>query len=529
MAGLLGALGSALQPVGDALGSTVGALTDTVDQTVGTLGNTVDQIGSTANGVLGGIGIDQARGPFQQCIAQALSGDSGRFAFPTDLLFDLTDLHLYNLDHPLTPAAITYPNNVQEVSSIVVCASQYGVAVQGRSGGHSYDNNGLGGMDGSCSIDFRNMKDFRYNEGDRTVTFGPGNLLRDLDRQLALIDRVMAYGVVGEIGTGGHMTIGGLGPLSRLLGTATDQIVSVQCVLANGQIVQANAYENPDLFFAIRGAAWSFALVTEFTMITSPAPSQVVSYQYNITIAPGNAAVLADTFKSWQRFISNPALSRLFASTLTLTNDVLIFSGTYFGDEASFNQLNIEVDVLGVAIGLGITSRVVTTVVHDLVDLVTDLVGAIPAHFYSKSLKVTPQTLWSDAAVDAIFQYIESTPKGTPLYFLVWDLNGGAISDVPPTSTAYWHRDAVYFLQSYVIDLLGPVAPTSYAFLNGLNAFIQQVVPGIDDSAYPGYVDDQLPDYLTAYWGGNVEKLVSVKGRYDPGNVFRNSQSVPNV
>lgn len=63
------------------------------------------------------------------------------------------------------------------------------------------------------------MKDFTYDERSETVKFGPGNLLRDLDRQLALIDRVMAYGVVGEIGTGGHMTIGGLGPLSRLLGT----------------------------------------------------------------------------------------------------------------------------------------------------------------------------------------------------------------------------------------------------------------------------------------------------------------------
>lgn len=82
-------------------------------------------------------------------------------------------------------------------------------------------------------------------------------------------------------------------------------------------------------------------------------------------------------------------------------------------------------------------------------------------------------------------------------------------------------------MQSYVIDLLGPVSQILYAFLNGLNAYIQQLVPGIDDSAYPGYVDDQLPDYLTAYWGGHVERLVSVKGRYDPGNVFRNPQSVP--
>lgn len=78
------------------------------------------------------------------------------------------------------------------------------------------------------------MKDFSYNERDQTVTFGPGNLLRDLDRQLALIDRVMGYGVVGEIGTGGHMTIGGLGPLSRLLGTVRSDPFPREHYIRNG-------------------------------------------------------------------------------------------------------------------------------------------------------------------------------------------------------------------------------------------------------------------------------------------------------
>lgn len=99
----------------------------------------------------------------------------------------------------------------------------------------------------------------------------------------------------------------------------------------------------------------------------------------------------------------------------------------------------------------------------------------------------------SDDAVDAVFEYIEKTDKGTPIWFVVWDLGGGAISDVPQKSSAYWNRDALYFLQSYVVSLMDDVSDQSKDFLDGLNQVIQEQT-GADDSAYPGYVDERLPN-----------------------------------
>ena len=288
---------------------------------------------------------------FQQCIISALNNNDHLYAFPSDLLYHVTDDRPYNLDYPSTPAAIVYPQNMQQVSSAVSCVAQHGIVTQDLTGGHNLENfgmhslsiftcpplthayTGLGGgfSDSILTVNFKNMKDFTYQPADETVTFEPGVLLGDLDTHLAQIHRVVEYGVVSDIGSSGNLAIGGFGPLSRQLGIAAGQILSAQCVLGDGSIVTTSQSKNLDLLFAIKGAAWSFALVTSFTMQTAPPPSQVISCQYNI---PAESLTdLADTFKSWQKLVSQPGLDRRFASTLTLANPgILVFSGTLYGD-----------------------------------------------------------------------------------------------------------------------------------------------------------------------------------------------------
>ncbi|EME46847.1 hypothetical protein DOTSEDRAFT_87280 [Dothistroma septosporum NZE10] len=476
--------------------------------------------------------------PFEKCIAQAFGEDSSLYTFRGDLISDLPLVdglpylnnleseHPYNLDHPVTPAAIVFPRDAQQVSAAVMCARKYGIAVSSRSGGHSYTNAGLGGMDGALSIDYQNMKAFSYDPQDQTMTFESGSRLADLDRNLAPTGRVAAYGAVGSIGTGGHFTIGGLGALSRLLGLAADQIVSAECVLADGTVATVSADKNTDLFFAIKGAAWSFASVTSFKVATSPAPSSVISFQYNITFS--RIADLADSFSQWQELVSQPDLTRKFASTLTLAQDLLVYSGTFFGDRSDFDRLNLEGLLPHGQEHLDITvvSSVVTHAITDLIKFGYDIFGSLPAHFYAKSLKFTRQTLFSSSAVQELFQYLDTIDKGTLVWFIVWDLNGGAISDIPQDGTAYWHRDALFFQQGYVVNEIGPVTQQSRDFLTGLTDEIHRLQPRIDDSAYPGYVDAELENPLRAYWGGNVERLIQIKGEYDPDDVFRNGQSV---
>lgn len=154
-----------------------------------------------------------------------------------------------------------------------------------------------------------------------------------------------------------------------------------------------------------------------------------------------------------------------------------------------------------------------------------------PAHFYAKSLKFTQDTLPSPPAIAEIVDYALSnaTDPGTPLWFILFDLAGGKINDVASNATSYFHRDALLWLQSYTVNLLvgdGGVSARQKGFLNGLNKKIRELVPGVDNAAYPGYVDNRLEDFATSYWGGNVERLRGIKARYDAEDVFRNGQSI---
>jgi len=88
-------------------------------------------------------------------------------------------------------------------------------------------------------------------------------------------------------------------------------------VLANGTITYANENQNPDLYFAIRGAGALIGIVTEFVSITHPEPGPSVRYSYSFKLE--NTQDLAETFAKWQSFISTPDLDRKFASTLTVT------------------------------------------------------------------------------------------------------------------------------------------------------------------------------------------------------------------
>ncbi|CAN9421742.1 unnamed protein product [Alternaria alternata] len=469
------------------------------------------------------VAVKASNDTFLQCLESAFGDDTNLYSLPEDPLFLQGDVTPYNLDYLNIPAAIISPKTQQQVSQAVKCAHVAGVAVQARSGGHSYANYGLGGFNGSLVVNMKNMGAFSYNETDQTATFGPGNLLGNLSQKLQPLGRVMAYGEVDVIGSGGHMTIGGLGTLSRQLGLATDQIVSAQCVVANGSIVTASASTNPDLFFAIRGAGFSFAIVTEFTMKTAPAPSEITQYAYNITAR--DTTSFTSTFQGWQTLVSQPNLSRQFSSTVTLSQGSMIINGIFYGPRSEFDALDTKSIMPTNSSAVSAQSTVVTVPFMGLGDPTLTATGSFPLHFYAKSVKTTNKTLMSNETIQLMFSYINATEKGSPVWLVIWDLEGGAISDVSQTATAYWHRDALYFMQSYIVSLTEPVSDVSKSFLAGLSLLVQNET-GADQSAYPGYVDPELGDPQRSYWGCNVPRLQTVKAALDPDNIFRNPQTV---
>jgi FAD/FMN-containing dehydrogenase len=425
--------------------------------------------------------------PLQTCLLAAVAGDASRVAFPSNPLYQIIAPRAYNLDFPVQPAAVTFPKSSVEVEKIVRCATQGGLKVQARGGGHSYGNygarksflpsptrlmsdshEGLGGSDGAIVVDMKHFRDFSIDTVTQVATIGAGTPLQDVTRQLHNAGgRAMAHGTCPSIGIGGHATIGGIGPTSRMWGMALDHILEVEVVLANSTTIRASATKNPDVLFAVKGAGASFGIVTEFKVRTEPEPGSAVQYSYTFNL--GNAGSNANLFKEWQSLISEPTLSRKFASVFTVSHNIAVVSGTYFGSKTEFDAFQLEhrfpnstkssavefTDWQGLVAHWGEKT---------FLQIITD----VPAWFYSKSLSFSPQTLIPASGIDALFQYMMNQNSGTPAWFVIFDLVGGAINDVPTNATAYAHRNSLYWMQSYAATV-GSVSQTTINFLDGIN------------------------------------------------------------
>jgi FAD/FMN-containing dehydrogenase len=307
-------------------------------------------------------------------------------------------------------------------------------------------------------------------------------------------------------------------------GMALDHVLEVEIVLANSTTIRASTTESPDVLFAVKGAGASFGIVTEFKVRTEPEPGSVVEYSYTFNI--GDAASNADLFKEWQSLISDPTLSRKFASVFTVSHNIIVVSGTYFGTKAEFDAFQLEHrfpdSTNSTAVQL---NDWLGLVAHWGEEAFLQGITNVPAWFYSKSLSFSPQTLIPPSGIDNLFQFLAKQASGTPAWFVIFDLAGGAINDVPTSSTAYPHRNSLYWMQSYAATV-GGVSQTTVNFLDGINNIIAASLPGADFGAYAGYVDPRLPDGQRAYWGSNLPRLQQIKGVVDPMDVFHNPQSV---
>ncbi|KAK1225697.1 hypothetical protein PQX77_011363 [Marasmius sp. AFHP31] len=391
---------------------------------------------------------------FVSCLNSALP--TGAVSLPGDLSYPLA-VRPHNLAYDFTPAAVTRPRTTDQVSKAVKCASDYDVKVQARSGGHSYGDYSIGGQSGSLVVDLVNFQQFSYEQSTGYATIGGGTLLKDVTKRLHDVGgRAMAHGLCPQVGIGGHATIGGIGPPSRMWGMSLDHVIEAEVVLANGTVVRTNERSNPEIFFALKGAGASFGVITEFKVITHPEPKEITQYTYKFELSASHRD-LAQMYARWQEFISQPDLSRKFASQFIVYELGLIVQGTYFGPRSEFDVLGFDEKV--VTGNANASSVSVSITANDWLGNVANwatqepinLFGGVRVPFYAKSLAFRNDTLMSPDTIQSVFNLFDSNNKGSKLWFAIFDLAGGAINDVPLDATSYTHRDTLFFLQSYII------------------------------------------------------------------------------
>ncbi|KAK4140475.1 Reticuline oxidase [Dichotomopilus funicola] len=450
-----------------------------------------------------------------------------------------------NLRLPITPAAITVPRDNKDVSHAVVCASQHGLKVQAKSGGHSYGSYSSGGIDGQVVVDLRHFNKTTLTR-DNIAVVGGGVLLGPLATALYKQGkRAVSHGVCGGVGIGGHATHGGWGFTSRAWGLTLDHIVELHVVLANGTETRASPRVNPDLFWALRGGADSIGIVTSFSLRTHPAPEEVVNFNYQIGAATETVNQGVDIFTKLQSFISNATVvdrRTSFALQTHVNPDpatgayskMFIVTGTFLGSLAEYNK-SIEPEMF---------RGIPAPTLHDVqsFDWLTSLAhlspdgslagGPLNLAFFANSVTVDDPGI-NEEALKNYFTYILEGPPPPVPYLSSVELWGGAdgqinLADKNDTFAAFPHRNIFWTANNQAGAPNFPFPSEGVPFLNGLRDALLDGLT-VPSAGYQNLLDVTLTreEAHALYYGDVVlERLQRVKAAYDPKNIFWNPQSV---
>ncbi|CAE6511498.1 unnamed protein product [Rhizoctonia solani] len=427
------------------------------------------------------------------------------------------------------PAAIVFPNTAQDVQKYVKCGAANGVAVVGRSGGHSYASYGVGGKDGSLVIDLSKMKSVTV-DASGSAKIQTGNRLGEIAQKLwDNGQRALPHGVCPYVGSGGHTAFGGFGPFSRYAGLLHDHVTSAQIVLANGTLTTASAVKNPDLFWALRGAGASYGIVTEWTFSTLAAPPTVISYRVDYITTVLTAEQAKELLKNWQEIaLSAPDNLSVICSigkAIPIGGPKLYldFRGTYYGTEADFNALSSNWSNI-------YSPGNFTYKVNNWYDGLVALSGPLSTSEPETSINFFAKSIFTKSAIttaqwDRLFEFIGKEGLDVDVdWFIEFDRYGGAVSKQAPDYTAFAHRDAVISLQFFAGITPDPLPADGVPYLNKLTA----VVDPNPKAAYANYVDPTLTpaQWKLQYFARHYPRLVSIKRAVDPENLFRFPQSI---
>ncbi|KAF1810406.1 FAD-binding domain-containing protein [Eremomyces bilateralis CBS 781.70] len=484
---------------------------------------------------------------FEDCLAkQAMS-----IFYPEDEEY-APMIYPYNLRIPIYPKAVVVPEDAQGVSLAVRCGHQCGLKVQPRSGGHSFGNFGLGGKDGQLVISMQNFQDEIEIDEQGIAKVGTGYRLGNV--ALSIYEkgkRVLAHGTCPGVGVGGHFTHGGNGYSSRRYGLAVDQIVGLDVVTADGAIVYASEKQNRELYWALRGAADSFGIITTFYLQTSPAPENVVWYSIraNMDILK-NETQFVHYFEHMQNFAQNATIvDRNLGMGMYYDNWNHHLYGTYFGSEEHFRE-NIWPSMRDAYL-LEPQSIVIASVSWP--ESLQNLAEKVPlqqpkfgydmaSNFHSTALTIPSTNLVTRDAWVNYFNYIQTLPNiaddGVG-WFGMLGLEGGPDSQVQRKDrdenfAAYHRKDKFWdFLHySYVPDETTPqdFPLWSIEVADGLTAAIMDAMPSAEFGMYMNHVDPTLnkEEVIKYYYGGETlyTRLQKAKAVWDPEEVFWNPQSI---
>jgi FAD/FMN-containing dehydrogenase len=415
------------------------------------------------------------------------------------------------------PSVIARCANIEDVQTCVNFARDNDVLLAVRGGGHNAG--GLGLCDGGLVIDLSLMKGIEINEAAKTVRAHGGCLLKELDAATHEIGMAVPGGIIGTTGVAGLTLGGGLGHLTRHYGLTIDNLLEAEVVLADGSLVKASTSENADLFWAIRGGGGNFGVVVSFlfklnvvdTIYGGPMLWELEDTKEMMEWFDQYIAGAPNELNGFFVFLTVPPFAP-FPENLHLKKMcgvVWCYSGEQSKAEEVFKPIrSYKTPALDFVGSLPLPA------------LQTMFDGLYPAglQWYWKAHFVKEL---SGNAIAVHIKFANELP--TPLSSMHMYPVNGAAAGIGKNETAWNHRDANY---AVVIVGVDGDAANKAKISDWAKDYWAALKPYSKGGAYVNFMMDEGEESVKTSYSDNYQRLVEIKTKFDPENLFKVNQNI---
>lgn len=442
----------------------------------------------------------------------------GRFIDRSDRDYEAAR-HVYNGMIDKRPQCIVQCADAADVIAALRAARQQGLEVAIRGGGHS--GAGMGVCDDGMVVDLSPMRGVRVDPGAREVRVDGGCTWGEVDHATHPFGLAVPSGTVASTGVAGLTLGGGHGYLTRKYGLTIDNLIAADMVLADGSFVTANEKDNPDLYWAIRGGGGNFGVITSFLFRAHPVHTVYAGPMFwSLDKAAEIMRAYLDTMKEADEdtygffAMMNVPPVDMFPKHLHTQTVAAVF-WCHLGER-------------------GKAERAMDPI-RQRAQPIFEHLGEVPFPQWQAIFDplLPPGLFWywkgdffRDIPDDAIDVHIENARKMPSLRSTMhlYPISG-APQRVAPSDTAFAFRDANY---SQTIVGIDTEESNKERLRDWARAYARDLQPYSAGSGYVNFMmHEEDPARVRASYGANYDRLVDIKTRYDPVNVFCNTHNIP--
>lgn len=426
---------------------------------------------------------------------------------------------LWNGMHDLHPRAIALAGSIGDIDPVLEVARSTGLVLAVRGGGHNVA--GHGSVEGGLVLDLGRLRQVTVDPVTRIVSVEPGATLGDVDRATAEYGLAVPIGVISATGIAGLTLGGGIGWLTRSNGLALDNLISAHVIIATGEHMRASEHEHSDLFWGLRGGGGNFGVVSSFTFRARRLAHPVLTA--NLFYRPGQWKEALAAFEVWTRDLPdemNPIVSFLvMPPEFEMGNDPWMIIGCVWAGNDHQR-------------GLGLLDQLRTLAPPDQQEAgptswlewqsAMDSLFPAGSRGYWKNVSFSR---FDEDVIDVLAGFASEVRwqgTGVDIHYLE-----GAFGRVPEGATAYPNRSSRYLLNIYGFWASPEDDIRLTQFAREAHANMQPFAEQGEYLNFLGGETQQDPQAARLTYGAKkYGKLIELKRRYDPGNLFSRNHNI---